>query len=1087
ELYVAPGSCTEKDARGSGRLNNHFLLLCENETGYHNLCRLSSLGYIKGFHYKPRVDLDLLEKYKEGLIASSACLAGEIPQLLIEDKWDEANEAVRRYVAIYGRESFLIELMDHGIPEQKKINPKLAELAEHHGLTLIATNDSHYTDKADSDAHDALLCIQTNAMVDDAKRFRFSGPDYYFTSPEEMRQKFKEWPEAVSNTEKIAERCNVEIPLGQHLIPKSEPPQGFTKEGYLRHLVGEGLKERYDEQPSDEHVSRADYELGIIEQMGFVDYFLVVYDLIDYARGQDIPVGPGRGSGAGSLVAYALKITNIDPIRYGLLFERFLNPERVSMPDFDLDFCFERRGEVIEYVRDKYGKDKVAQIITFGRMLAKQAIRNVGRVLGIPYGDADRVAKLIPEELKITLKAAYSREPALQQAVKEDPGIERLWDLALRLEGTIGNCGTHAAGVVICDQPLTDHVPLFKAKAEAVVATQFEMKGVEQVGLLKMDFLGLRTLTVVHNAVENIRKNRGTEIDIDNLEPDDDGAYEAIHSGHTAGIFQLESSGMRDLAKRIGLESLEEICALIALYRPGPMQLKDTYIENKHHPEKIKYDHPLLEPILRETYGVALYQEQVMRIVRAAAGFTLGQADILRRAMGKKDPQLMARQRARFVEGCKEHNNIKEDMATILFDRIEQFAGYGFNKSHSMAYAYVAYQTAYLKANYTAEFMAALLTSESGNLNKVAMYIAECQRLGIQVLPPDVNYSEKAFTVEGDNIRFGLSAVKNAGEDVVEEIVRKRAEDGLFSDIYDFCARLTSKYAHRRILESLNAAGAFTSTGWNRREVEHELENAIDEGKIAQRDLDSGQTSLFDLMESGGETTSRREKPNLDEWPEHELLIKEKEVLGLYVTSNPLAPHGDILERYVTLHISELPEMREGTDVVVGGLLSTVKHYTTNKGKRMAWITLETLEGPCEVTVFPELYEKRGGLLVEDMIVMMDAKVNFRNNEAGLVAEDIIPIEEAEQKMSKAVHIRLTTIGLDHPLLERLAYLLDDYPGPCDVYLHCQREDKTEVVIHAPGSCRVTAAPELKTRVAEMLGAESLWFSGANGYPRHDS
>ncbi len=1085
ELYVAKGSRTDKSAKSAGASHNHLLLLCENETGYHNLCKLSSSGYLDGFHYRPRVDLDLLYKHREGLIATTACLAGVVPQHLLHEEIDAAHEALKRYIEIFGRDNLLVEIMDHGLPEDQKVNPLLAEMAEQYGLMLIATNDCHYTDKEDALAHDALLAIQTNATIDEEKRFRFpGGPQYYFTSPEEMHVKFEHWPEAVSNTEKVAARCNIELPLHQHLIPEYKPPEGMSKVDFLRHQVRLGLEARYDGQPTQAHLDRADFELGVIEQMGFVDYFLVVWDLIAFARSKDIPVGPGRGSGAGSLVAFALQITNIDPIRYNLLFERFLNPERISMPDFDLDFCYNRRGEVIEYVRAKYGQDNVSQIITFGRMLAKQVVRNVGRVLGMPYSDVDRIAKLIPDELKIKLKDAYEREPELQQMVKDDPQVARLWNLATRLEGTIGNCGTHAAGVIICDQPLTDHVPLFKAAGSDIVATQFEMKYAEEVGLLKMDFLGLRTLTVVHDAVRFIKDNQNNPIDIDAIEPNDPKAYALLRSGRTTGVFQLESSGMRDLARRIGLESLEEICALVALYRPGPMALKDDYIENKHHPERIKYDHPLLEPILKETYGIALYQEQVMQIVQAVAGYTLGQADILRRAMGKKKADVMAEQRDKFVEGAVAHG-LDKQVAEDLFTKIETFAGYGFNKSHSMAYAFVAYQTAFLKANYPAEFMAALLSSESGNLDKIGEYVEECKRMGLEVLPPDVNSSFSAFTVESKCIRFGLGAVKNVGGGAVESIVAERKAEGPYADIFDFCSRVDSRVTNRRVLESLNRAGAFASTGWTRREVEESLDSAISEGQIAQRERESGQTSLFDLMAEQGGNGNMHARPNLSEWPESELLAYEKEMLGLYVSSHPLARHAKILERFSTTRISELADMRDGQEVVVGGMISAVKLHTTSKGKRMAFITLDTLEGPCELTVFSDIFEERAGLLVNDMAVMAPARVSVRNDQPGLIAVDVMPIEEAEHKLTREVHVRVHSVGLDKSLMEHLAEILSNRPGKCDVYLHCQTIEQEEVIIHATKACMAAPSPELRRQVEDLLGEDTLWYAGSNGLPHH--
>lgn len=1083
ELYLARGSRFDKSARSQGQSYYHILLLCENEEGYHNLCKLSSLGYLEGHHYRPRVDDELLAKYSRGLIATSACLGGEIPQCLLRDDMAAAQIAVDKYVAIYGKDNFLIEMMDHGMPDERRINPMLADLAKRNELTLIASNDCHYIDKADAEAHQVLLCIQTGSVMSDENKFKFPTHEFYFCSPEEMRERFREWPEAVANTEEIAARCNVELPLGRQLAPQYHPPEGFTKEAYLRSLVQIGLEDRYDGKPSVGHLKRADFELEVIISMKFADYFLVVWDLINHARSKGIPVGPGRGSGAGSLVAYALGITNIDPMRYGLLFERMLNPERVSMPDFDLDFCYRRREEVIEYVREKYGQANVSQIITFGRMLARQAIRNVGRVLGMSYGDVDRIAKLIPDELNITLEGAFQREPELKRLVDTDAQVERLWKLATRLEGTIGNCGTHAAGVVICDEPLTEHVALFKAATSDVVATQAEMKCVEKIGLLKMDFLGLRTLTVIDDAVRLIKQNRGVTVDIDHIEPNDPKTYELLRSGKTTGIFQLESSGMRDLAKRIGLESLEEICALVALFRPGPMLLKDQYVENKYNPDKIKYDHPLLEPILKETYGVALYQEEVMQIVQAVAGFTLGHADILRRAMGKKDMALMLEQRNQFVEGAKK-NGIDEKTADLLFHKIEQFAGYGFNKSHSMAYAYVAYQTAFLKANYTVEFMAALLTSETGNLDKIGEYIDDCRQIGVSVLPPDVSKSYTWFTVEGDGIRFGMGAVKNVGEGPTEAIVNEREAKGPFKDIFDFCSRLDSRFVNRRLIESLNRAGAFTGTGWNRRQVEAVLDAAISEGQITQRERESGQTSLFDLLggdESGtGSGPAMHQKPDLEEWPESEVLAFEKEMLGLYVSSHPLARHAQTLERYSTIHVAEIANLREGQEVVVGGMITAAKHHITAKGSKMAFIAIETLEGPCEITVFSDTFEQRAGLLVQDMVVMVPARVSFRNNTPGLIAGDVMPIEDAEKNLTREVHIRVQTLGLDETLLQQLAQRLGDRPGKCDVFLHCMTPERTEVIVQATQVCRVSATPALRLAVEEMLGEDTIWFSGGN-------
>jgi DNA polymerase III subunit alpha len=1085
ELYLAPDSRFERTKR-DGEAYYHFLTLCENETGYHNLCKLSSLGFLEGFYYKPRVDVELLAKYSEGLIATTSCLAGEVPQALLDGNMDAANEALKKYLDIFGKDNFLVELMDHGMPEQKRVNPLLAELAEHHGLMMIATNDCHYLNKDDSEPHEALLCIQTNGKLDDDDHFKFATDEVYFKSPDEMRALFPQWPDAIANTEKIADRCNVEIPLGQHLIPEFVPPEGESKLDYLKELVSAGLVERYGESVPAEYLERADFEIGVIDKMGFVDYFLVVWDLIAYARSEGIAVGPGRGSGAGSLVAYALKITNIDPMRYDLLFERFLNPERVSMPDFDIDFCYVRREEMIEYARRKYGEANVSQIITFGRMLAKAVVRDVGRVLNMPYAEADRIAKLIPDELKISLDDAYAKEPELKRLVDTDPQVGRLWRLARRLEGTIRNCGTHAAGVVICDKPLTDYVALYQAAGTSAVATQVEMKCVEEVGLLKMDFLGLRTLTVVHETVRLIREAHDVDIDIDNIPTDNQKAYALLRSGKTTGIFQLESSGMRDLAKKIGLESLEEICALVALYRPGPMEFIPTYVANKFNPEKIAYAHPLLEPILKETYGIAVYQEQVMQMVQALAGFSLGQADVLRRAMGKKKADLMAEQRAAFVQGCKETNGIEKELAEELFNVIETFAGYGFNKSHSMAYAFVAYQTAYLKANYPAEFMAALLTSESGNLDKVALYVDEARQIGIEVLPPDVNRSRLQFTVDEQNrVNFGLVAVKHVGEAPARAIVAERDANGRFADVFDFCARLDSQQVNSRLIESLNKAGAFESTGWNRAQVEASVSTALGAAQSAQRDRQAGQTNLFDALAQETAEPMRNEPPDVPEWPDAQKLAAEKEMLGLFVSSDPLEKYRPIFDRYTDRDFDDLSTLKEGHTLMLGGMIGGVKLHTTAKGKRMAFLTLNTSRGPYEMTVFSDAYEKYAELLEVDRPVLVATHVNYRNDEAGLIADDLIPVEDAERKLTRALHVALDVEQMSNGAVDKLAQLLGNHPGTCDVYLHCDWSDGRKAVVHATSSCKVRATPTLRDQAAKIVGESRVWFSAGRGLPSH--
>lgn len=1088
ELYVAPEGRTDTTKKFLNSYNNHFLLLCENVTGYHNLCKLSSKGYLEGFYYKPRVDDELLYKHREGLIATTSCLAGRVPQAILAGNMDLAVQELKRYIEIFGKDNYLVELMIHGIEEQERVNPVLCQLAEDHGLMVIATNDCHYIDKSDAEAHEALLCVQTGTTLEDEKRFKFPTNQFHFRSPEEMVEVFKDYPEAVSNTVKVAERCNLDIPLGESLIPKYQPEGGY-KEGetpfsYLRDLVLKGVEVRYGSPPAQEFLDRAEFELSVINRMNFVDYFLVVWDLINFANLEGIPVGPGRGSGAGSIVAYALKITNIDPMRYKLLFERFLNPDRVSMPDFDIDFCYNRREEMIAYAYRKYGRENVSQIITFGRMLAKNVIRNVGRVLGMSYGDVDRIAKLVPDELKIKLKDAREKVPELDEIIQQDPQVAKLWRLASRLEGTIGNCGTHAAGVVICDHDLTDHVALYKASNSDTVATQVEMKCVEEVGLLKMDFLGLRTLTVVHEAVRLIREGRGVHIDIDNISCDDDKTYALLRSGQTTGVFQLESSGMRDLAKRIGLQSLEEMSALVALFRPGPMQFIDTYIQGKYNTDSIEYDHPVTKPILEETYGIAVYQEQVMQLVQACAGFSLGQADIVRRAMGKKKKDLLDEQKAKFVEGCAT-KDIDAKLANVIWDKIETFAGYGFNKSHSVAYAFVAYQTAYLKANYPVEFMCALLTSESGNLDKVALYVDECRRMGIHVLPPDVNHSWNHFAVDGKSIRFGMGAIKNVGEGPTAAITEERTKNGPFASLFEFCQRLDTRMVNRRCIESLNKAGAFTGMDWNRRQVEAVLDQALGEGQSAQRDRDAGQFSLFDMDGMEDTMATMHQKPDLPEYPDHEVLQMEKELLGLYISSHPLDPYADILKRFCSPNLGMLREYKDGETVNAGGVISTLRIHVTKTNKRMAFVNLETLQGPVEVTVFSDVFEQKAGIITQDMIVMMPSKVGYRNDEPGLLANDVFALEDSEKHLSRAVHVRIPQEHMVPEQLDRLAELLGNSRGNCDVYLHCRTAEGRDVTIHPHEACLVPATRPFLRAVEAIVGHDNAWLSGGMGLPTH--
>jgi len=1081
ELYVSPTTHRDKSGKSSSDASDHLLLLCRTEEGYHNLCKLSSIAHIEGRHYKPRVDDELLAKYSKGLMASTACLGGRIPRQLRQGKLDEADQTAEKYAGIFGRDNFFIELMNHGLEEEEQVNPLLYDLARRHGLLPIATNDSHYTDREDYEAHEILLCIQTQKTLDTPDRMRMAGGnEYYFRTPEEMRGLFARWPDAVSNTLLVAERCEFKMPGEMRLIPDYAPPPGYTKPEYLKELVMQGLVERYGDPVPATHMERALYELDVIETMKFTDYFLVVWDLIKYARSVGIPVGPGRGSGAGSIVAYALRITNIEPLRFSLLFERFLNPERVSMPDFDIDFCFWRREEMITYARERYGAANVSQIVTYGRMLMRNVVRNVGRVLGMPLGDVNRICNLLPNDPKKKLKDALAEEAELKRLVQEDPQVARLWRLASRLEGTINSVGVHAAGVVICDHDLTDHVALFKPANSDTVVTQEAMKGIEKIGLLKMDFLGLRTLTVVHEAVRLIAEGGKGQIDIDNISTTDAKTYEMLRSGETMGVFQLESSGMRDLARRIGLESIEEMSALVALYRPGPMQFIDTYIDWKFHPERVEYDHPSVAAILKETYGIAVYQEQVMQMVQAAAGFSLGHADIMRRAMGKKNQEELDKQKAAFIEGCAK-NDIGKALAETLWAKIERFAGYGFNKSHSVAYAFVAYQTAYLKANYPVEYMCALLTSEIGNIEKAALYIEECRRMNIPVLPPDVNHSMLNFAVEGNSIRFGLSAVRNVGGVPAKAIVEERV-NGRYADIYDFCKRLDTSSVNARVIESLNKAGAFASTGWNRRQVDSAVDKALSEGQVVQRDKAQGQTSLFGMDDSFQQIY---EKPQLPEWADHVIWEGEKEMLGLYISSHPLQNYRELVERYSTLDLKDTSFLKEGEEVTIAGLVSNVRVISTKKGSKMAFLRIETLQGPTEVTIFADLYEQKSPLLVADLVVVCTARVNYRDDKLGFVANDLVPIDDAERMLTKAVHVRIHLPRQQTETLDKLALIMGSVPGPCDVYLHCGVAEEGEVVIHAPNACRVTPTRQLRLAVEELLGQDTIFFSAGMRLPSH--
>jgi DNA polymerase-3 subunit alpha len=1075
EVYVAPRSRHEKTTV-EGEAYYHLVLLAENVTGYRNLMELVSRANTEGFYYKPRVDKELLREYHEGLIALSACLAGEVPALLLRGDKAGAEALAREYAAIFGPGNFFIELQDHGLPEQKAVNPMLAALAAKIGVGLVATNDIHYIDRQDAESHDVLLCIQTGKTVDDTGRMRFQTNEFYLKSGDEMAALFAAHPKAVANTVSIAERCNVSLEFGKLYLPEFPIPAGFTPDSYLRRLCLEKLPARYPDAGPTE-TERLDYELGVIAQMGFASYFLIVWDFVNFARQEGIAVGPGRGSAAGSIVAYLLGITNIDPLQYGLLFERFLNPERVTMPDIDIDFCYVRRGKIIEYVVERYGADRVAQIITFGTMAAKAAIRDVGRALNMPYGDVDRIAKLVPGELGITLHRALEVSSELKTLYQSDPEVKRLLDLAISVEGLPRHASTHAAGVVIANEPLTHYVPL-QNSTEGFVTTQYDKDRIEEIGLLKMDLLGLRTLTVIGDALALIKQNRGLDIDIDAIPPDDPKTCAMLSAGDTAGVFQMESSGMTNLVKELKPERFEDLIPLVALYRPGPLGsgMVTDFINGRHGRKKVTYLHPLLEPILKDTFGVILYQEQVMQIASTLAGFTLGQADLLRRAMGKKKPEVIAAQRENFMKGAAEHN-ISPKLAEEIFNLIAHFADYGFNKSHSAAYALVAYQTAWLKANYPQEFMAALLTSVMGANDKVGFYIEVCRHMGLAVLPPDINASDTGFTVDGEAIRFGLAGVKNVGDNAIAGIVAGRAEGGKYTSLVDFCSRIDMRVANKRMLESLIKCGAFDSLGWKRSQLLAVLDQAVEVAAARQRDRDSGQLGLFGEGDTAG--ADEIAPPRLDELPPEELLAMEKEMTGFYVTGHPLDKHRETMKSCTPVGQLSGGEWGDGQGVRIAGLVASAKRITTKSGGMMCFIALEDFTGQVEVVVFPRLFDRVSRLLLPDAALAVIGRLSVGEETVKVIAEDITDLGAANGafpngRKSREVRLRLGQDQENDETFARLKVVFARHQGPAVVYLHFTASRR---VVRTDRQYWLDPVPEAIEALEEILGPGTVQVS----------
>ena len=1014
EVYVAPGSRFDRENTGGEDRYYHLVLLAENDQGYKNLMKIVSKGFVEGFYYKPRVDYEVLETYHEGVIALSACLAGEVQKYLARGMYEEAMRSAQRYEGIFGKNNFFLELQDHGLPEQKMVNQGLLRLSRDTGIELVATNDIHYTFAEDEKAHDILLCIQTGKKVADEDRMRYAGGQYYCKSEEEMQALFPYAREALENTHKIAERCNVEIEFGVTKLPKYEVPEGFDSWTYLNHLCWEGFKTRY---PKDDGTlsRRLDYELDVIRTMGYVDYFLIVWDFINYARSKDIMVGPGRGFAAGSIVSYTLGITNIDPVRYNLLFERFLNPERVSMPDIDVDFCYERRQEVIDYVVEKYGKDQVVQIVTFGTLAAKGVVRDVGRVLDLPYAMCDSIAKMIPNDLGMTLDKAIAANPDLRKLYNEDAQVKYLIDMSKRLEGLPRHTSMHAAGVVIGSRSIDEFVPLSKA-ADGTITTQFTMTTIEELGLLKMDFLGLRTLTVIQNAVHLAEKDYGISIDIDHIDFDDKRVLESIGTGRTEGVFQLESGGMKSFMKELKPENLEDIIAGISLYRPGPMDFIPRYLKGKNDKSSITYECPQLEPILSPTYGCIVYQEQVMQIVRDLAGYTMGRSDLVRRAMSKKKTAVMEKERQNFVYGNEAEgvkgciaNGIDEKTANHIYDEMIDFAKYAFNKSHAAAYAVVSYQTAYLKYYYPKEFMAALMSSVMENVSKFSEYILNCRRMmNIAVLPPDINEGESGFSVSDGGIRYGLSAIKSVGKPVVDAILEERAKNGKFRTMEDFINRMTQREVNRRTLENFIKSGALDSLPGTRRQ-KMAVGPALLENKARERkNAFEGQLSLFDI--AGEEEKKEFEVvfPDVGEYAKEELLAFEKDILGVYISGHPLDDYEALWRKNITATAADFivdeeteeAVVKDGIKAVIGGLVTGKTVKTTRTGQLMAFITLEDLMGSVEVIVFPRDYENNRDLLTEDEKLFIRGRVSLGDEPVGkLVCEQVIPFDAVPRQL----------------------------------------------------------------------------------------
>ena len=1073
EFYVAPGSRNIKSGNDKKSRSNHLILLAKNYEGYKNLMVLASKAYTEGFYYKPRIDDELLEQYSSNLICTSSCLAGYIPRKLLDNQFEDAKTKAKFYQDIFGKNNFYLELQDHGIPEQKIVNEKMIVLSKETGIPLVATNDMHYLDKEDANAQDILICIGTNKKKHEEKRMRFSSSEFYMKSKEEMFETFKETPEALQNTVRIAESCSIKIDLPGPLLPEYEIPEEFaTPDEYLRALTQEGLVKRYPEI-TDEIKKRAKFELDIIINMGFTGYFLIVWDFIHFARENDIPVGPGRGSGAGSIVAFALLITDIDPLKYGLIFERFLNPDRVSMPDFDIDFCFERRQEVIDYVTRKYGKDRVGQIITFGTLKAKAVVRDVARVLDFPYSESDQISKLIPSDPKMTLEKAIALEPKLKEIESRGDKFKELIDTGKRLEGLSRHASTHAAGVVIGRSILTDYVPLYRDSKTGSISTQYTMDLLEDCGLVKMDFLGLKTLTLIKNT-ETLIKRKTPNFSSEEIPENDAPTFKLLGNGKSVCVFQFESSGMQGILKQAKPDTIEDLIALNALYRPGPMQYIPQFIDSKNGRKAIVYPDPSLENTLKPTYGVIVYQEQVMEVARIVGGFSLGKADILRRAMGKKKVKEMDKMKIEFIEGAVKQGYTTKK-AEDIFEMLVPFAGYGFNKSHAAAYSVIAYKTAYLKANYPAEFMAANLTNEINTQDKMTLYINETKNMGLNILPPNINLSYKKFAVANGDIVYGLVGVKNVGAAAVEEIIKAREENGEYTSFIDFLEKVDLKSVNRKVMESLISCGAFDSFEENRATLLHNMERVLEFVTKIKAQSMFGQTSLFDGDD--GSALPSFDMENIQELPVLDMLNNEKELLGYYFSGHPMDKYRQTWKKSINLHLNNSEKAMPDRKYTIMGTITSSRVITTKRGQQMAFLQVEDFEGSIELIVFPKIWEEKSIYLNVDSIMGFSGKIDSSRGDPKLLVDEVLRPEEMKESGNSEVHIKMGRNFNEEDLISLRSFLIDNQ-GNSSVYLHLlTKEDNNDTIVKVSGQITMGASEGVLKEIETYPNIEEVWVS----------